>query len=54
MVYLITVFMIVIVANVLSTFVFTRVDLTSEKRYSLSPATLNMLRNTDDVYFFRI
>jgi ABC-2 type transport system permease protein len=40
--------------NVIGSFVFTRFDLTAEKRYSLSPSTKDLLRNIDDIVFFRI
>jgi len=33
---------------------FTRFDLTSEKRYSLAPATKKVLRKLDDVMFFKV
>lgn len=33
---------------------FTRFDLTQEKRYTLSPATKNLLKNLDDVVFFKV
>jgi ABC-2 type transport system permease protein len=52
--FLVIVFMIIVVANILGSYFFTRFDLTSEKRYSLSPATLKLLKSSDDVYFFRI
>ena len=45
---------IIILVNVISSFVFTRIDLTSEKRYSLSDATKSMLDEIDDLVFFRI
>jgi ABC-2 type transport system permease protein len=52
--YLTIIAAIIVLLNVLSSFVFTRIDLTSEKRYSLSPSTRSMLEKSDDVYFFRI
>ena len=45
---------IILLINIISSFVFTRVDLTAEKRYSLSPATKNLLRNLRDVVFFKV
>jgi len=44
----------IILVNIISSFVFTRIDLTSEKRYSLSDATKSMLDEIDDLVFFRI
>jgi ABC-2 type transport system permease protein len=46
--------MIIILANIIGSFVFTRFDLTSEKRYSLSPATKQLLKGIDDIVFFRV
>jgi ABC-2 type transport system permease protein len=45
---------IIVLVNIISSFVFTRVDLTAEKRYSLSSATRGLLRNLHDVVFFKI
>jgi ABC-2 type transport system permease protein len=46
--------LIIILVNIIGSFVFTRFDLTSEKRYSLSPATKNLLKNIDDIVYFKI
>ncbi len=40
--------------NVISSFVNTRFDLTSEKRYTLSDASKKMLAEIDDLVFFRV
>jgi len=45
---------IIILINIISHFIFTRVDLTAEKRYTLSPATKQLLKKLDDVVFFRV
>jgi len=45
---------IVVLVNVIASFLFTRFDLTAEKRYTLSPATKSMLRNLSDDVFFRV
>ena len=45
---------IIVLLNVIGSFVFTRVDLTSEKRYSLSDATKEMLGSINDIVFFRV
>lgn len=45
---------IIALLNVIAYFLFTRLDLTSEKRYSLSPATKSMLKNIDDIVYFKI
>jgi ABC-2 type transport system permease protein len=47
-------FIIIILLNVISSFVFTRLDLTSEKRYTLSKATKKLLKNLDDIVYFKI
>lgn len=45
---------IIVVANIISSYLFTRIDLTSEKRYTLAPATKALLRSVDDYVFFRV
>ncbi len=45
---------IIILVNIISTRVFTRFDLTSEKRYTLSDATVNMLNDIDDLVYFKV
>jgi ABC-2 type transport system permease protein len=45
---------IIVLINVISAFIFTRIDLTAEKRYSLSPATKKLLKKLDDVVFFKV
>lgn len=55
--HIITFLMIVallIIVNVIGTYVFTRFDLTSEKRYSLSDASKDILKNLDDYVYFRV
>lgn len=46
--------LIVVLINIIGSFIFTRFDLTSEKRYSLSPATRTMLKNLDDIVYFKV
>jgi ABC-2 type transport system permease protein len=45
---------IIVLVNVISGYTFKRFDLTSEKRYTLSPATIEMLKNLDDVVYVRV
>ena len=45
---------IILLLNYVSSFVYTRFDLTSEKRYTLSDATKKMLGELDDVVFFQV
>ena len=51
---LLLVLLTIILVNIISGFLFTRVDLTSEKRYSLAPATKKVIRKLDDVMFFKV
>ena len=51
--FLVTV-VIVVVLNVIGSFVFTRFDLTSEKRYTLSPTTKEILNKLDDYVYFKV
>src|ERR1051325_2922729 len=48
------VIIIIALCNVVSSFVHTRFDLTEEKRYTLSEKTQEMLKELDDVVYFRI
>lgn len=45
---------IIILVNIISSFVFTRFDLTTEKRYSLSEATKDLLKEVDDIVYFKV
>lgn len=45
---------IILLINIIASFIFTRVDLTAEKRYSLSPAVKTMLKGLKDDVFFRV
>ncbi len=45
---------IVVVVNVIGSYVFTRFDLTSEKRYTLSPTTKEILGKLDDYVYFKV
>ena len=45
---------IVVLLNVIGSFVFTRFDLTSEKRYTLSPTTKEILNNPQDYVYFKV
>ncbi|MBR5912303.1 MAG: gliding motility-associated ABC transporter substrate-binding protein GldG [Bacteroidales bacterium] len=51
--FLITV-VIVVVLNVIGRFVFTRFDLTSEKRYTLSSTSKDILKGIDDYVYFKV
>ena len=51
--FLVTV-VIVVVINVIGSYVFTRFDLTSEKRYTLSPTTKEILNKLDDYVYFKV
>lgn len=45
---------IIILVNVIGSYVYTRFDLTSEHRYSLSDATKDMLADINDLVYFRV
>ena len=45
---------IILLVNYISSFVFERVDLTSEKRYSLSEPTKKIVGELDDNVFFKV
>ncbi len=45
---------IIILINVIGYYVFTRFDLTSEKRYTLSEPTKEMLKGLDDIIYFEV
>ena len=45
---------IVILVNVIGSYVFTRFDLTSEKRYTLSPTTKDILGDLEDYVYFKV
>jgi len=44
----------IVLITYISTFFFYRIDLTSEKRYTLSPLTRKLLRNLDDIVYIKI
>lgn len=45
---------IIVLLNVIGTYIFTRFDLTSEKRYTLSSSTRQIIRETDDIIYFKV
>ncbi len=45
---------ILVILNVLSRYVFTRFDLTQEKRYTLSPSSRQLAKNLEDIVSFKI
>lgn len=51
---LMLVLVILVLVNVVSSYLFTRLDLTSEKRYTLSPATINLVKNLKDVVYVKV
>lgn len=46
--------LLLVVANVISSFVFTRFDLTTEKRFTLSKSTRDLVSNLNDVVYVRV
>jgi len=51
---LLLLFVVIILLNVLGTFKFFRFDLTSEKRYTLNPASISLLEKMKDVVFVTV
>jgi len=51
---LIITLVIIVLVNIIGSFVYTRFDLTSEKRYTLSDTSKDILRNLDDYVYFRV
>jgi len=51
---IVAVLLVLIFINVISSYLFTRLDLTAEKRYTLSDATKKMLKNIDEPALFRV
>jgi ABC-2 type transport system permease protein len=51
---LIIVLAVIFAVNVVGSRWYTRFDLTSEKRYTLSPSTVKILKNLDDIVFFKV
>jgi len=45
---------IILLINIISYYLFTRIDLTSEHRYSLSPATRKLVKGLDDQVLFKV
>ncbi len=45
---------IIVLLNIVSHFVFTRIDLTTDKRYTLTGTTRDMLRELEDVVYFKV
>lgn len=46
--------LILVLLNVLSQFIFTRADLTAEKRYTLTQSTKELLEGLDDIVYFKV
>jgi len=49
-----SILLLIVALSVISTFLFTRFDLTSEKRYTLSKSTKEMLKNLDDIIYIKV
>ena len=45
---------VIVTINIIASFVYTRFDLTSEKRYTLSDTSKEILKNLDDYVYFRV
>ncbi len=51
---LLLVVVVIIVANIAGSVFFKRFDLTSEKRFTLSPSTIKILKNVNDIVFVKV
>ncbi len=51
---LITVLVVIMAVNIIGSYIFTRFDLTNEKRYTLSNETQQLLKEIDDIVYFRV
>jgi ABC-2 type transport system permease protein len=51
---LLLLFAVIVLLNILGSFKFYRFDLTSEKRYTLNPASISLLQNMKDVVYLKI
>jgi ABC-type uncharacterized transport system involved in gliding motility auxiliary subunit len=45
---------IILALNIIFSYVFVRIDLTSEKRYTLSKSTRAMVKNIDDIVYVSV
>ncbi len=48
------IFLIIIMGNFVFSYWFKRLDLTSEKRYTLAPSTIKLLKNLNDVVYLKV
>jgi len=54
-IYILTVsLLIIILVNIIVSYINFRIDLTEEKRYTLSKSTVKILKNLDDIVFFKV
>lgn len=53
-VHLFSIITLIILINFIGSFFYTRIDLTSEKRYTLSDITKDYIKNLDDIVYFKI
>lgn len=51
---LIIILIIIVLINIIGSFVYTRFDLTSEKRYTISDTSKEILKGLDDYVYFRV
>ncbi|MCX6257393.1 MAG: gliding motility-associated ABC transporter substrate-binding protein GldG [Bacteroidia bacterium] len=49
-----SVLLIIVLLNVIGSFAFRRFDLTAEKRFTVTPATMNYLKNLQDIVYIRV
>lgn len=44
----------IVIINIIGSSYFFRIDMTSEKRFTLTPATKELIQNLDDIVYFRV
>ena len=45
---------ILILVNIFSSYYFTRIDVTTEKKYSISEETKELVKKIDDIIYFKV
>ena len=54
LIQLVAALVIIVLVNIVGSFIYSRIDLTAENRYSLSDATKEMLQDVDDIIYFKV
>ena len=54
LIQLVLILLVIFFVNIMAGFLFRRIDLTGEKRFSLSPSTVKMAKQLKEVFYFKI